>query len=117
MRVPTTFDVLDQHNGFTAITLRRTYIAERVGPNKIYLDEDNTQVGTFLRWVRVMREGNTLWRPGAVLRKGTIGTLVETRKHSFYQTNNNVTKAIYKVPGYRYRVAVWFDNVTGRRLA
>jgi predicted nucleotidyltransferase len=61
--------------------------------------------------------GNTLWRPGAILKRGTEGTLVSFDRHSFYQTNNNVTQAIYRVPGYRYRVAVWFDNATGRRIA
>jgi hypothetical protein len=70
------------------------------------------QHGGFMAW----EESNTLWRPGSLLRKGTIGSLVETRA-SFWQNNSNVTEAIYKVPGYRYRVAVWFDNVTGRRLA
>lgn len=36
---------------------------------------------------------------------------------SFYQTNDDVTQALYKVAGYRYPVAVWFDNKTGRRIA
>jgi hypothetical protein len=31
--------------------------------------------------------------------------------------NNNVTLALYKVPGYRYPVMVWFDNVSKRRIA
>lgn len=61
--------------------------------------------------------GNTLWRPGARLRKTTIGDLVSYDEKSFYQMNNNVTKATYKVSGYRYKVLCWFDNTTGERIA
>jgi hypothetical protein len=122
MRAPNTIDVLDQHGGFTAITTSPTYIKiildPVVGEREATLsDYAPTLIHPFVRWDRVWQESNTLWRPGSLLRKGTIGTLVETRKHSFWQNNQNVTKAIYKVPGYRYRVAVWFDNNTGRRLA
>jgi len=51
------------------------------------------------------------------LKGSTIGTLSGYDEDSFYQRNNNVTMAKYKVPGYGYRVAVWFDNVTGERIA
>ena len=99
MTLPTTLNVLDKHNGFTAITRSRGY--ERDGNG----------------WKRVWRESNTVWRPSALLRNGSIGTLVETNEKTFYQCNENVTKGIYKVPGYGYRVAVWFDNETGKRIA
>ena len=63
------------------------------------------------------KHGDTLWRPGAVLKRTTTGTLVSHDECSFYQTNNDVTKAIYKVAGYRYPVCCWFDNATGERIA
>jgi hypothetical protein len=90
---PSPINVLDNHGGFTAVT----------------------------------RGGNTLWRPGAILsqvlpgalglKRGTTGALQSFDPKSFYQTNNDVTKAIYKVPGYGYPVAVWFDNKTKMRIA
>jgi hypothetical protein len=92
-------NVLDAHGGFTAVTLSPTH--ERYGNG----------------WRKVWRESNTLWRPGQLLKQTTIGTLQEYNEKSFFQNNNDVTKAYYKVPGYRFRVAVWFDNATGRRLA
>ena len=36
---------------------------------------------------------------------------------SFYQTNDDVTKATYLVKGYNYPVQAWFDNATGKRIA
>jgi hypothetical protein len=65
------------------------------------------------------KRGDTLWRPGRVLKGTTTGTLVPSsvKRKSFYQTNNDVTKALYKVPGYRYPIAVWFDNKTSERIA
>lgn len=60
---------------------------------------------------------NTLWRPGSVLKKGNIGLLEAVAPRSFYQNNNDVTKATYKVSGYRYPVLAWFDNATGHRIA
>lgn len=36
---------------------------------------------------------------------------------TFYQTNNDVTQAQYKVPGYKYPVVIWWDNKTGKRIA
>ncbi len=84
---PPTLNVLDGHGGFTVETSGRN-------------------IGT-----------GTLWRPGDVLKKGTIGKLENYDGKSFYQTNKNVTRARYKVPGYRYMVCVWFDNQTGERIA
>ena len=58
----------------------------------------------------------TLWRRGSIL-KNTIGLLQSYDEKSFFQTNNDVTQAIYKVKGYNYPVVLWFDNQTGKRIA
>jgi len=58
----------------------------------------------------------TLWRPGALLKKTPYGRLVDWAPNGFYQTNDDVTVAIYKVPGYAYPVAAWFDNATRKRM-
>jgi len=84
---PTRINVLDNHGGFTAETKGKT-------------------MGT-----------GSLWRPGNVLKGSTQGVLFHTDRSSFYQNNNDVTKATYKVPGYRYPIFVWFDNRTGKRIA
>ncbi|MFA5136961.1 MAG: hypothetical protein WC489_06270 [Patescibacteria group bacterium] len=63
------------------------------------------------------KRGDTLWRPGKILKKSKTGVLLSFNEKSFYQLNNDVTEAIYKVPGYPYKVALWFDNKTGRRIA
>ena len=62
-------------------------------------------------------KSGTLWRPGKILKKTKIGMLVRYDEGSFYQNNNDVTRAVYKVPGYAYKVAIWFDNKTHRRIA
>lgn len=93
---PRTLNVLDAHGGFTILTRGKRYD------------------GTF------GETGDTLWRPGLVLKTrgaATVGTLIEVDEHTFYQTNDNVTRAIYRVPGYGYRVVAWFDNDTGERIA
>ena len=63
------------------------------------------------------RPWSMLWRPGSVLKKTTRGQLVSFDARSFYQTNNDVTMAYYRVPGYRYPVVLWFDNKTKKRIA
>ena len=84
---PTKTNVIDRHGGFTVVTKGR-------------------------------RQGeSTLWRPGHVLKETTEGTLVDINPKSFYQLNNDVTKATYKVAGYRYPVILWFDNKSGERIA
>src|SRR6266404_6469191 len=93
-----TLNVLDAHGGFTAITKSPAYRKE--------LDA----AGNFLCWNKVYEEHDTLWRPGQLLKGNVEGTLQEYDEQSFYQNNNNVTKAIYKVKGYPNRIAVWFDN-------
>ncbi len=62
------------------------------------------------------KRGDTLWRPGKLL-KTSMGALVSYNQNSFYQSNNDVTMAIYKVRGYPYKVALWFDNKSGERIA
>jgi hypothetical protein len=84
MQPPNKINVLDKHQGFTAVTTKR---------------------------------GDTLWRPGNILKSGTEGTLQSFDENSFFQDFNNATKAIYKVPGYRCPVACWFNNITGQRIA
>lgn len=86
--------------------------------------------GEFPQWLNVLdrhggftaettKHGDTLRRPGAVLKKGTTGELIQGSvvPVTFFQQNNNVRKAKYKVPGYRYPVVVWFDNETNERVA
>lgn len=63
------------------------------------------------------RHKNTLWRPASVLKKTTEGRLQKFNPQSFYQTNNDVTEAWYRVPGYGYLVVCWFDNKTLERIA
>ena len=65
------------------------------------------------------KRGDTLWRPDHVLKKGTIGRLVEdsVQPITFYQQNNNVRSALYKASGYRYPIKVWIDNTTNERIA
>jgi hypothetical protein len=105
MKPEKTLNVLDAHGGFTAITRQKSYA-------KVFNEN-----GKLLRWDKVTIEGGTLWRPGSLLKKSKTGELQEYNEDSFYQNNNNVTKAIYKVKGYGYRIAVWFDNATGQRIA
>jgi len=61
----------------------------------------------------------TLWRPASALgsRGRPVAKLFAYAEHSFYQNNNDVTKAFYKVAGYRYILVAWFDNITGKRIA
>ena len=58
----------------------------------------------------------TLWRPGKLLRRGTVGKLARFDERSQYQNNRDVTRAVYKVAGYRYPVVVWLDNATRARI-
>lgn len=96
---PNEFNVLDGHNGFTAITLSPRYI--KVDACGRPIAEDGV-CANLDHWEKVMRESNTLWRPASKLGKHSpIGSLVEYDEKSFYQLNNDVTKAVYKVSGYR----------------
>ena len=61
---------------------------------------------------------STLWRPAVILEKyNSIGILQSYNEKSFFQLNDDVTKAKYKVKGYRYPIICWFDNKTGKRIA
>lgn len=100
MKPPDTISVLNQHGGFTAETpCGRKVPARRSSTGKDY------------------QPTNSLWRPGHILKRGTVGALIDFDEKSFYQTNNDATRARYKVSGYRYPVLVWFDNATGQRIA
>ena len=60
-------------------------------------------------------KSGTLWRPTNILCDPLI-KLVQFEEHSFFQLNDNATKAIYKARRYPYKIAIWFDNVTGKRI-
>jgi len=61
---------------------------------------------------------NTLWKPASALSRGRgEPQLVDFNPRSFYQTNNDVTEAFYKLQGYPMKLVAWFDNPTGRRIA
>lgn len=108
MKPPDETNILDKHGGFTALV-----------PTKQYVKKFATTDGKgFLGWERKMIESDTLWRPGAVLKdKSPIGKLLSYNEKSFFQNNNDVTEAFYKVKGYRYKVVIWFNNQTGERIA
>jgi len=105
MKPPTTLNVLDRHGGVTAITRSRTYV-------KVFTEGTSNFIG----WRQEYHESGTLWRPGGLL-VNPEGVLQEFDENSFYQNNTDVTKAVYKCKSYPYRIAVWFDNETGRRIA
>lgn len=115
---PNTINVLDRHGGFT-IESKPPMVRWRPGIQDAR--ERYKQQG---RWDIASREdkgrlhmGDSLWRPGSLLKKSTQGDLLAWDDKSFYQTNNDVTLAVYRVPGYGYPVMVWFDNATGKRIA
>lgn len=115
---PATLDVLDDHGGLTieSDTLSPTVrAAARV--SRFDFDERIRRARTTLARRR-FAVGPTLWRPGGVLKgREPIGDLIAYDPRSFYQDNDNVTLAVYRVPGYGYPVLVWFDNRTGQRIA
>ena len=86
---PRTMNVVDRHGGFTAVTRGGTH--------------NQTQ---------------TLWRPARAAPGGTRGTLVpgSVNHDDFYQNNQPVTSALYKLPKYSYKVKVWWKP-TGERIA
>ena len=107
MQPPEEINVLDQHGGFTALLLTKQYV-------KKFATKDGKG---FLGWEQKMVDGDTLWQPGKVLKKNTTGKLISYDEKTFFQLNNDVTQAFYKVKGYRYKVVLWFDNQTGERIA
>ncbi len=118
MRPPRTINVVDRHGGFTCES-KMPYFLKASG-----VRHGRPRGSRFnMKWRRdavaggKLPIGDTLWRPGAVLRHGTTGTLVDYNESSFWQTNDDVTIAVYRVSGYGYPVLVWFDNKTGERIA
>lgn len=106
MKPPEQTDVLDAHGGFTC---------ESKPPSSVYRRFDERErVWNDRSWS--MPHGDSLWRPGALLRAGTTGQLFDFDESSFYQNNDDVTLALYRVPGYGYPVMCWFDNRTRRRV-
>jgi hypothetical protein len=110
MLPPKTIDVLDEHGGFTAVTK----LNNQVGPSlplfkKLGLKDQ--------QYVLENHAFDTLWRPGLRLKQGSEGKLEGYIENSFYQLNEDVTLALYSVPGYHYLVACWFDNETEERIA
>jgi len=63
-----------------------------------------------------LRIGDSLWRKAAGKLHGTAKLWAYDTK-SFWQTNNDVTVAIYRLKGYSYPILAWFDNKTGHRIA
>ena len=104
MNPPKKIDVIDSHGGFT--------IESEPPPSRL---KHHSHFNLTER--RTLHIGDTLWQPGRVLERGTTGKLVSYDNDSFYQTNNDVTIAMYRVPGYDYPVLIWFDNTTGKRIA
>jgi hypothetical protein len=115
MTPPQTLSVL-KDNGFTAVIpkrscereTRRQRLAKRLAkPDKYMIDPV----------VEFMRNSDTLWRPASVLGQREVeGTLVGYHEHSFFQNDNNVTFALYRVPRYGYLLGVWFRNSDGTRI-
>lgn len=59
----------------------------------------------------------SLWRPGIALGNHEPDAVLISSEPSFYQRNDNVILACYKVKGYRYLILAWFDPATGERIA
>lgn len=107
---PRFMNVLDEHGGFTIATMPRSWAPHiREERKRHVLHKDPVH--------RTTINGQTTWRPGSVLKKSTTGELVDSSPRSFYQLNDDVTVAVYKVAGYGYPAIVWFDNKSGRRIA
>lgn len=66
----------------------------------------------------VMRSKDTLWRPGALGKRGHLGQLVpgSVNPCDFYQLHNDMVSALYKIPGYPHPIKVWWKH-SGQRLA
>lgn len=118
MKPPSTLNVLDRHGGFT-VESKPPMVAWRPGildARERYKLQGRWDLESRVQDGR-LRMGNSLWRPGDVLKKSTQGKLLVWDDKSFFQNNNDVTLAIYRVPGYAFPVMVWFDNATGKRIA
>jgi hypothetical protein len=60
---------------------------------------------------------DTVWRPARETSDLMTGERVDYDENSFYQNNNDVTRATYRLPRYGLRAVVWFDNATKERIA
>jgi hypothetical protein len=82
-------------------------------PQTINVLQPNFKFGYFTALIN----GNTLGRNTmSLIKRDWTGELISFNSNSFFQNNNNVTKALYKVKGYKYPVVIWFDNETGSRI-
>lgn len=63
------------------------------------------------------RKGDSLWRPGQVLKGASMRARLVSSAPGNWQGNQNVTLATYKQPAYGYPILAWFDNATGERIA
>jgi hypothetical protein len=131
MRPPETLSVLDGHGGFTAESSAPYFLkfarSDPLWKEAIPRFDFARRRDAMRRMDRAGGSGdedslknlveNSLWRPGHLLKSGTTGTLLVYDEKSFYQRNDDVTLAVYRVKGYGYPVLVWFDNATGNRIA
>ena len=109
---PARVAVIDRNGGFTMESKPPWYEAKRFD-----FAQREHAARTRLDYRR-FGVGDSLWRPGSVLKgQKPVGELLAYDPRSFYQTNNNVTLAVYRVRGYGYPVLIWFDNATRRRIA
>ena len=109
---PAQVTIIDRHGGFAIESKPPWYEAERFD-----FAQRERAARTRLDYRR-FGVGDSLWRPGSVLKgRKPVGELLAYDPRSFYQTNDNVTLAVYRVRGYGYPVLIWFDNATGRRIA
>lgn len=106
---PDELNVLDRHGGFTAES-KMPYGLKGLSRMDFKARRDaSTGARLYI--------GDTLWRPGRLLKRDTVGDLLDYDERSFYQRNDDVTIAVYRVPGYSYPVLAWFDNASGERIA
>ena len=115
MKPPQTLNVIDRHGGFT-IESKPPYWWKGKRLDFSARRREGESRGAPPKRLRSLI-GDSLWRPGQALRRGTRGELIAFDENAFYQTNDNVTLAVYHVPGYGYPVLVWFDNDTRERIA
>jgi hypothetical protein len=126
--IPPEFEsVIDRHGGFTIESQMPSYMKrhtvfgktlKRLGRfDMVGRRESLTRALKGAQPARELPIGQTLWRPGALLKGDTVGRLLAFDEESFYQQNNDVTVALYRVPGYGYPIILWFDNKTGERIA
>lgn len=120
--IPPEFErIIDRHGGFTIESQMPSYMRTSHRHSGLKtpgrFDMEARQAAQQRHGMGRLPIGPTLWRPGHVLKGDTVGKLLGYDESSFYQTNNNVTIAIYRIPGYGYPILCWYDNATGERIA